>query len=40
MLTPPEETGPPVPELLTAPIELGGSDLHLMAGSPPLGRTR
>ena len=40
MLTPPEETGPPVPELLNALIELGGSDLHLVAGSPPFGRIR
>ena len=38
MLTPPEETGPPVPELLTALIELSESDLHLMAGSPPFAR--
>jgi twitching motility protein PilT len=36
--TPPEEAGPPVPELLNILIQMGGSDLHLMAGSPPFVR--
>ncbi|MGZ5214566.1 MAG: type IV pili twitching motility protein PilT, partial [Actinomycetota bacterium] len=28
----------PVPELLTALLEVGGSDLHLTAGTPPVVR--
>lgn len=35
MSPPPEDAGIPVPELLSVLIEMGGSDLHLMAGSPP-----
>jgi twitching motility protein PilT len=34
----PPDPGVPVPELLGVLIEMGGSDLHLMAGSPPLVR--
>lgn len=28
----PDEAGPPVPELLNVLVQIGGSDLHLMAG--------
>lgn len=38
MSPPPEDAGIPVPELLSVLIEMGGSDLHLMAGSPPFVR--
>ena len=30
-----EDVQIPVPELLAALLELGGSDLHLTAGTPP-----